>query len=334
MNTLVTGHCGFLGSVLVDKLKERGRFVVGIDKKQNNHNSLRGPDISLIGDVRNRSLMREIVIEHEINEVYHLASWAIQKYCAAEPEIAFDINLNGLVNVLGACRESKSKIESIVISTSDKAFGNALIPYTEESPLMPLFIYDTSKACQQMISRAYFSNFNLPVKVVASANFYGPGDFNMTRVVPNSITRLALGIPTMIWKDSEEHIREFIYIEDAAEAFIAVSEKGNNGDIYCCGTDEYLKIKDLIKKICEIMKKNPEKDIKIVERPVYFMELQKQYMDSSKLRALGWKPKVLLEEGLRKSIEFYTRLARERKIQPMRVREDGSLSPELEKYFS
>ncbi|MEM3116570.1 MAG: NAD(P)-dependent oxidoreductase [Candidatus Pacearchaeota archaeon] len=337
MNTLVTGSNGFLGKVLVNKLKKRGRFVVGIDKKigqsiiQNNYE---GPDVFISADIRNSNLIKEIITEYDINEVYHLASWAIQKYCAEEPEIALDININGLVNILGSCRGSKNNIESIVISTSDKAFGNAPVPYTEESPLMPLFIYDTTKACQQMISMAYSRNYNLPIKVIASSNFYGPGDFNITRIIPNSIIRLSMGLPAMIWKDSEKHVREFIYIDDVAEGFIAVSEKGKKGELYCCGGKEHLTIKDLVTKICTIMGKEPKKNIKIVERPVYLKELQKQYLNSSKLQSLGWQQKILLDEGLKRSIDFYTRLVEEHKIHPMRAKEDGSITYKLKKYFS
>ncbi|GIU68454.1 MAG: CDP-glucose 4,6-dehydratase [Candidatus Parcubacteria bacterium] len=334
MNTLVTGCEGFLGRVLVKKLKERGRYVIGIDKKRNLfHHSEVEPDIFINGDVRDK-ILREIVTEEGIDEIYHLASWAIQKHCAADPKSAFDNNINGLLNVLETCRNVRHNIESIVISTSDKAFGEAPVPYNENSPLQPLFIYDTSKACQQLISLAYARNYNLPIKIVACSNLYGPGDFNTTRIIPNSIVRLTRDLPIRIWKDSESHVREFVYIDDAADGFITVSERGRKGEVYCCGGDEHLKIKDLAEKICIMMGKDPKKYIKLAERPIYLHELKEQFMNSSKLRSLGWIPKFSLDEGLKKSIEFYTKLANEGKIHPTRFEEDGSITGELEGYFS
>lgn len=333
MNTLVTGHNGFLGRVLVDKLKKRGRYVVGMDKKNNREKlGLIEPDISISGDVRDK-ILTEIITEEGIDEIYHLASWAIQKHCAAEPGIAFDNNLNGLVNVLEACRTAKHNIESIIVSTSDKAFGNSPVPYTEESPLQPLFIYDTSKACQQIIALSYARNFNLPLKIIASSNFYGPGDFNTTRIIPNSIVRLANNLAIRVWEDSENHVREFVYIDDVAEGFITVSEKGRNGEVYCCGGTGQLKIGDLAEKICRIMEKNPKTHIQVAKRPVYLQEIKEQYIDASKLHSLGWEPKVSLEEGLRNSVDFYTQLVKEKKIHPMRFEEDGSITEELKGYF-
>ena len=214
MNTLITGHDGFLGTVLVKKLKEMGHFVVGIEKEENYiRDDKERPDISVIGDVRDSNLLRRVIVEYGIEEVYHLASWAIQKYCAEDPATAFDINVMGLVSVLEACRNPgrASSIKSIVVSTSDKAFGEAPIPYTEESPLKPLFVYDSSKACQQIISLAYARNYGLPIKIIASSNFYGPGDFNTTRIVPNSIIRLEKDMPVRVWKDSEESCKR-IYL--------------------------------------------------------------------------------------------------------------------------
>ena len=326
MNTLITGYDGFLGTVLTKKLKEKGRFIVGIEKEENYiREDKEKPHISIIGDVRDSKLLRRVIVEYDIEEIYHLASWAIQKHCAEDPGIAFDINVMGLVSVLEACRTTGrgTGIKSIVVSTSDKAFGEAPIPYTEESHLKPLFVYDSSKACQQIISLAYARNYGLPIKIIASSNFYGPGDYNTTRIIPNSIIRMEKNMPARVWKDSEHHVREFIYIDDVAEAFITVSEKGKSGEVYCCGGTGHLKIGDLVKKICTLMNKNPDEHIKVATRPPYLQEIQEQMINSSKLRSLGWNPKFSLDEGLKNSVKFYQKLVKEGKIHPMKFLEDG-----------
>jgi nucleoside-diphosphate-sugar epimerase/dTDP-4-dehydrorhamnose 3,5-epimerase-like enzyme/SAM-dependent methyltransferase len=309
MNVLVIGYQGFLGNALLGKLKKRENLVVGIDIDPNLKKILKyTPDVPIIGDIRDHDFIRRVITDYEIEEIYHLASWSIVKKCADDPLSAFDINIMGLVSILEACRISGKNVKKIVISTSDKAFGNAPIPYTEESPLKPLFIYDTTKACQQMIALSYFNNYNLPIRIIACSNIYGPGDYNESRVIPRTITRLGNNEPALLWKDSETHIREFVYVDDVVNAFLTVSEKGKNGEIYCCGGTGNLTVFELMKKICNIMGKDPSTNIKIIDRPANFKELKEQYIDASKLHSLGWIAKISLEEGLKKSVEFYINL--------------------------
>ncbi|MEK6927750.1 MAG: NAD-dependent epimerase/dehydratase family protein, partial [Nanoarchaeota archaeon] len=162
------------------------------------------------------------------------------------------------------------------------------------------------KACQQLVALSFANNFKLPVKIVACSNIYGPGDYNFSRVVPKSISRLSKGQKAMLWKDSAEQIREFVYVDDVADAFVLVGKKGKAGEIYCCGGTEYTSIGEFMKKICTLMGKDSERDIEVVERPVELMELQEQFIDSTKLRSLGWTPKYTLEKGLEECIKFYS----------------------------
>jgi nucleoside-diphosphate-sugar epimerase len=219
----------------------------------------------------------------------------------------------GTVSLLEACRNSGESVKSIVVSTSDKAFGHAEIPYTEKTALNPLYTYETSKACQQMITMSYFHNYGLPTKVVASSNVYGPGDPNLSRIIPNTIMRLANGEPALLFDGAAEHIREFVYIEDVANAFVTVARKGKNGEVYCCGGTEHLSMIDLIVHICKEMGKDPDKDIKTFQKSRYFKEIEQQYIDSTKLRSIGWGPMVSLDEGIRRTIKYYTDIARAKK---------------------
>ena len=307
MNILITGHEGFVGNALVGKLKDKNNLIVGLDKRKS-EKLLNTPNITIQGDIRDFELLRKIIVEYEIEEIYHFAAQAITKICSNDPHTTFDTNAMGTATLLEVCRNWGENVKKIIISTSDKAFGNAPVPYTESSILSPLFVYDTSKACQQLIALSYFNNYNLPIRIIACSNIYGPGDSNMSRVIPSTITRLMQERPARLWKHSTDHIREFIYIDDVLDAFLLVSEKGKNGELYCCGGTEYLKIKDLIKKICEMMEKDPLYSIEIAERPLNLMELSEQFIDSTKLRSLGWNPKTSLEKGLERAIKFYKTL--------------------------
>ena len=314
MNCLVTGHTGFMGNAIVGGLKARGDMVVGIERDQNkNYNLKHSTDIVVRGDVRDCDFMRRIIVDYEIQDVYHCAAVSIVRTSANDPLTTYDINIMGTVSLLEACRNSGDLVKSVVVSTSDKAFGHAPIPYTEETPLNPLYTYETSKACQQLITLSYAHNYGLPTKVVASSNVYGPGDPNYSRIIPNTIMSLAKGDPALVFEGVANYVREFVYIDDVVNAFITASRKGKNGEVYCCGGTEHLPMIDLVVHICELMGKDTKKDIKFFQKSRYFKEIVQQYIDSSKLQSLGWKPKVTLEEGLKNSIEFYTAIAETKK---------------------
>jgi nucleoside-diphosphate-sugar epimerase/dTDP-4-dehydrorhamnose 3,5-epimerase-like enzyme/SAM-dependent methyltransferase len=316
MNILVTGYEGFVGNALVGRLKNKNNLIIGLDKgKNSNTKIIHTPDIAIKGDVRDFELLRKIIVDYEIEEIYHFAAQAITKICSNDPHTTFNINAMGTATLLEVCRNWGENVKKIIISTSDKAFGNSPVPYNESSFLSPLFIYDTSKACQQLIALSYFNNYKLPIRIIACSNIYGPGDFNMSRVIPSAINRLLQERPARLWKHSTEHIREFIYIDDVLDAFLLVSEKGKNGEVYCCGGTEYLKIKDLIEKICIMMGKDPLEYIKIEERPLNLMELTEQYIDSRKLRSLGWIPKMSLDDGIKETIKFYKEIGGHNKLQ-------------------
>jgi CDP-glucose 4,6-dehydratase len=306
--SLVSGSFGFLGSAISARLQELGETVVGIER--DNHKKRIDepyPDIVIRGDIRDYDLIRRVIADYEVESVYHCAAQAIVRTCAQDPYTTYDINVMGTVALLEACRNSGNSVKSIVVSSSDKSYGHALVPYTEETPLNPLYTYETSKACQQLITLSYFHNYGVPAKVVASSNVYGPGDPNLSRIIPNAILNLLKEKPALLFEGVANYIREFVYIDDAVNAFIKVSEKGKSGEVYCCGGTSHLTMLDLLKKICSIMGKDPEKYIKMFQKSIYFKEIEKQYIDSTKLRILGWIPNVTLDDGLARTIDYYNK---------------------------
>ena len=161
-----------------------------------------------------------------------------------------------------------------------------------------------------MITLSYYHNYGVPSRVIASSNVYGPSDPNLSRIIPNTIVRLAKGEPALLFEGAAEYIREFVYVEDVACAFITAARKGKSGEVYCCGGTEHLSMIDLVIHICELMGKDPNKDIKLYQKSRYFKEIEKQYIDSTKLRSIGWVPKTTLSDGLKKAIEYYSKKAK------------------------
>ena len=207
-NILISGHTGFLGNALVGRVQSDGDVAIGIERDDNKRREIRNhPDVTVRGDIRDYDFIRRVIADYEVEEVYHCAAQAIVRTCANDPYTTYDINVMGTVALLEACRNSGDTVKSIVVSTSDKAFGHAQIPYTEKTALNPLYTYETSKACQQLITQSYFHNYGLPTKVVASSNVYGPGDPNLSRVIPNSIMQLTCGNPALLFEGAAEYVR-------------------------------------------------------------------------------------------------------------------------------
>jgi len=307
---LVTGGNGFLGNAIIGKLQSEGNTVVGIERDENKRRNVsNSSNVVVKGDIRDYDLIRRTIADYEIEEVYHCAAQAIVRTCANDPYTTYDINVMGTVALLEACRNCGDTVKTIVVSTSDKSFGHAPIPYTEKTPLNPLYTYETSKACQQLITQSYFHNYGLPTKVIASSNVYGPGDPNLSRIIPNSIMNLAVGNPAQLFDGAADAIREFVFITDVASAVVTAARKGANGEVYCCGGTEHCSVLDLLTDICELMQKDPTEYIKLFKKSKNFKEIDKQYIDSTKLRGLGWDPKIPLDLGLKMSIDYYTKIA-------------------------
>lgn len=309
MNILVTGATGFLGNTITGKLLSADNQVIGVRRDLNRRFDLpHSPDVYVQGDIRDYEFIRRVVADYEIEEVYHCAAQAIVRSCANDPYTTFDINVMGTVALLEACRNSGHTVNSIVISTSDKSFGHTPPPYNEDTHLNPLYTYEVSKACQHMAALNYFNNYEVPVKIVASSNVYGPGDPNFSRIIPNTIRRLAKGENAILNEGVAGFVREFVYVDDVADAFILVSRKGSPGALYCCGGTEHLRIEELIRKICAKMDRNPDSSIEILKKPGNFKEIAEQWIDATKLKKLGWQPSHSLDAGLDKTIEFYKNL--------------------------
>ncbi len=300
---LLTGGTGFLGGALVRKLySEPENYVVGMGCDDHARSYPIANDW-VFGDVRDYDFVRRVLADYEIDTVYHMAAQAIVRTCANDPVSAYDVNVMGTARLLEACRSLGNQVKSTIVSVSDKAYGHISPPYREDTPFDPRYIYESSKACQDIVARSFFFNYGIPVKVARSSNIYGPGDPNMSRLIPNTIVRCLQGKAPILHSGVLDYIREFVYIDDAVEAFKLIAEKGEPGGAYCVGGTECCRVLDLVNKIIRLI--NPRLTSDIQEKAAIFKEIEKQWIDASKLKQLGWQPKVSLDEGLRSTIEYY-----------------------------
>jgi len=303
MRVLVTGATGFIGKSLCTELKKDPDNVIVTIQRDIIQESIPS-DYVVLGSIDDPDVVRRAVCDYEVNEIYHLASQSIVRICANDPVSAYQTNVMGTVNIMEAARTGANHVRSVLVSTSDKAYGHSSPPYDEATPLRPKFTYESTKACQDIVSQNYFHNYGVPTKVVRCANIYGPGDPNWSRLIPNTIRKAVRGESPTIYKDVSEYIREFVYIDDVVTALTLISQKGAAGDLFAVGGFNKISIQLLVETIMKLCESGMP--IEYPSRAHNYREIPEQYMSKdNNATKLGWTPKVNLEEGLRRTLEYY-----------------------------
>jgi CDP-glucose 4,6-dehydratase len=216
------------------------------------------------------------------------------------------VNVLGTWNVMEACREQG--IGRVVFASSDKAYGASdKLPYREDFPLRAVHPYDASKAAADILARSYWPSYGVPVAVTRFANLYGGGDLNFTRLVPEAVSAVLDGRRPVIRSDGTPQ-RDFLYVEDAVSAYLAIAAALDQGDArgeaFNAGGGEPHSVADVLRLIAEVAGTDLEPDIRGAGNPEG--EIDRQYVDSEKLhRTTGWEPETDLREGLRHTIEWY-----------------------------
>ena len=268
------------------------------------------------GDITNMQLLQGILSENDIQFVFHLAAQVEVGVAINNPFLTYETNVRGTYTLLEACRIYGKNLEAVVIASSDKSYGaypNHRMPYKEEYPLDPIFPYDTSKACTDLIAKSYSQSYkNLPIIITRFSNIFGPGQLNFSAIIPDVI-RSALGYSEFVPRGNGESIRDFIFVEDVCELYqviaIKLSENKNyNGEIFNAGTNKPISIKDLIIRIFSIIgeEKDLKKIIEKIKNKKSFGEIDCQYMDYNKVnKFFNWKPKTNLQAGLEITIKWF-----------------------------
>jgi CDP-glucose 4,6-dehydratase len=308
-SVLVTGAYGMLGSWLVKALLERGDRVVALKRDQVTNSALQieGTEAGCAvvhGDLVDPGVVDRAIGEYEVDTVFHLAAQTIVGTATRSPVSTFESNIRGTWILLEACRSQS--VERTVVAASDKAYGPAdQLPYTEHHPLQPLYPYDVSKACTDLIARSYWHTFAVPVAVTRFANIYGGGDLNPSRLVPEAVAAALAGRAPVIRSDGTPE-RDFLYVEDAAAAYLAIADAlpGVGGEAFNAGGDEPHSVLEVVEQVCRAADSDAAPDVRGEGTP--HAEIDRQWVDSSKLRELtGWAPQVGLEDGLRRTVEWY-----------------------------
>lgn len=305
-NVLVTGGNGFIGSHLVKYLVDNKIKVIvpyiEIDKRSYFHsNNLHKKTKFIRCDLRNFDKTLKLVKNNRIDFIFHLAAQAIVEKALENPLKTFQSNIMGTVNILEAAR-NYGKVRGIIVTSSDKAYGK--IPKaTEKDPVGGDHPYETSKASADLIARAYFLNFGLPVVVTRFGNVYGEGDLNFSRIIPGIVKSLIKNEELLIRSDGK-FTRDYVYVKDIVEACVKLAKKINDvsGEIFNISSLENLSVLALIEKVENAL--GMKVGYRILNNA--FNEIPKQSINFAKIKKrLGWKPKSNLKATIPKIYQWY-----------------------------
>ncbi|CAN6483551.1 unnamed protein product [Victoria cruziana] len=214
-------------------------------------------------------------------------------------------NIYGTHVLLEACKVT-GQIRRFIHVSTDEVYGetdeDAVVGNHEASQLLPTNPYSATKAGAEMLVMAYGRSYGLPVITTRGNNVYGPNQFP-EKLIPKFIL-LAMAKKVLPIHGDGSNVRSYLYCEDVAEAFEVILHKGEVGHVYNIGTKKERRVLDVAKDICKLFSLDPDSAIRFVENRPF--NDQRYFLDDQKLKNLGWSERTTWEEGLRKTMDWYT----------------------------
>lgn len=304
---LITGGAGFIGSNLAEKLIKKGEYVIVIDnfytgKKENIFHLLKEPNFKFI----EHDIILPLKLEDEkINQIYHLASPASPVHYQRDPIKTIKINIQGTINVLELAKKTQA---TVLFSSTSEVYGNPLVHPQPESYLGnvnfigPRACYDEAKRLAETLMMEYYRRHKVKIKIVRIFNTYGPRMApDDGRVVSNFIIQALKGESLTVYGDGSQ-TRSFCYIDDMIDGLIKMMQAKDFLGPVNLGSPKELSILDLAKLILKLTKSNS----KLVFKPLPQDDPIRRCPDISLAKKeLNWLPKIDLEEGLKRTIEYF-----------------------------
>jgi CDP-glucose 4,6-dehydratase len=310
----ITGITGLVGSSLTAKLISEGAIVTGlIIEKDINSELIRSGNIDRVttvnGDLADSRIISRVLHEGNFDVIFHLGAQTIVGTALADPVNTFETNIKGTWNILEASRLFGKSLKSVVVASSDKAYGTSIkLPYTEDFPLIGEGPYDVSKSCTDLLAQSYGKTYNLPVSIARCGNIYGPGDLNWSRIVPGTIKSL-LNNEQPVLRSNGDYIRDYIYISDVVNSYLRLAEKQKtfeNGSAFNFSTDVPVSVQEIYTEICMAFA-GKYIDPRIENSATN--EIKAQNLSSEKARQiLGWKSEFTLSQGINLTLQWYKTL--------------------------
>jgi dTDP-glucose 4,6-dehydratase len=322
MKILVTGGAGFIGSAVVRQAIAAGHGVVNLDALtyaaclDNVASVADSPRYAFEqADIRDRPALDRVFDTHAPDAVMHLAAESHVDRSIDGPGDFIETNITGTYNLLEAARRywtAQGRPEGFRFHhiSTDEVFGSlgATGFFTEDTAYAPNSPYSASKAASDHLVRAWHETYGLPVVMSNCSNNYGPYHFP-EKLIPVVILRALAGAPIPVYGDGA-NVRDWLYVEDHADALLTVLQKGALGRSYNIGGENEVSNIDLVRRICAILDdKHPgpqpyaEQITFVADRPGHDARYA---IDPTRIRTeLGWRPSVTLEQGLARTVEWY-----------------------------
>lgn len=325
MKILVTGGAGFIGSAVVRLAISRGHEVVNLDALTyaaclaNVGPVASSPHYAFERvDIRNRPELDRIFSAHQPDVVMHLAAESHVDRSIDGPSDFIETNITGTFNLLEAARrywQERGKPEAFRFHhiSTDEVFGSLSddpdLKFTEDTPYDPRSPYSASKASSDHLVRAWFETYGLPVVLSNCSNNYGPYHFP-EKLIPVVILNALAGEPLPIYGDGS-NVRDWLFVEDHADALLLVLEKGRVGRSYNIGGENERSNLELVRMICAILDRIRPRDSGsyadlitfVTDRPGHDARYA---IDPTRIRTeLGWRPSVTVEDGLERTVRWY-----------------------------
>ncbi|MFM6928202.1 MAG: NAD-dependent 4,6-dehydratase LegB [Bdellovibrio sp.] len=308
---LVTGADGFIGSHLTEYLVRQGYQVRALSyyNSFNNWGWLEDSpvlkDIEVVsGDIRDPFFCKKITIG--MDQVFHLAALIAIPFSYSAPQLYVETNVTGTLNMCQAALDVG--VEKIIHTSTSEVYGTAqYVPIDEKHPLQPQSPYSASKIGADAIAMSYYNAFNLPLTIARPFNTYGPRQ-SARAVIPTMISQIARGKKEITLGDMSP-TRDFNYVEDTCRGFVALAKSDKSvGQTINIGSNYEISIEDTFKLIAKVMGKN---DIHWIQDAARLRpeksEVMRLWADNKKIKQLtGFVPEVSIEEGLRRTAEWFT----------------------------
>lgn len=313
MQVLVTGGCGFIGSNFIQHMlaTHPDMVIVNLDKLTYAGNRRNLAEIEanesgrryhfVHGDICDQTLVPELMRRFSFDAVVHFAAESHVDRSISDPFPFITTNVLGTQNLLEAARQAE--IPRFVHVSTDEVYGS-LGPdglFTEDTPLAPNSPYSASKASSDLLARAYFQTYGLPVLITRCSNNYGPYQFP-EKLIPLVYLKASQGQAIPVYGDGLQ-VRDWIYVRDHCTGVEAALLRGQPGAVYNFGGNAERTNLEVVQTILRLTGANPELISFVTDRPGhdrrYAMAFERSTHD------LGWNPEETFEQGMAKTLDWY-----------------------------
>jgi UDP-glucose 4-epimerase len=302
---LVTGGAGFIGANLANRLLKEGATVTIFDDfsvgSKWNLNEIVNHVTIVKGDVRDFAMIKRVILGQDF--VFHMAANASVPISSENPKYDFEVNAIGTLNVLEALRDLGSSIPLVFASSAAVYGDHKSVPPSEESPLRPLSPYGASKLAAEVMCQTFYRTYGLPTICVRFCNVYGP--LQRKYVMFDIMEKLQRREDKLEILGTGAQVRDFIYISDAIDACLMLAETpAAFGEVYNVGTGVGTTIKELVGVILDLLGLQNRTKV-LYTNESWIGDVERLLADVTRIRRLGFRPKVDLRTGLARFIDWY-----------------------------